>query len=130
MVNWGLLIVSYSINYSGFFADFNRATGPYWWAYWIMLLSSLLVPIVLFHKKWQHKKGLLVLIAFMSTIGGSFEIIVILITSFHQDYNSTQLSDYWMLIIRPFILALLLIGLNLLITKKNNQQITRDDILD
>ena len=32
-------------------AFINRATGPYAWAYWIMFLSALILPLTLFHKK-------------------------------------------------------------------------------
>ncbi len=64
----------------------NRATGPYAWAYWIMFLSALILPLTLFIKKLAPKFWYVLLVAFGMKSGMCFERFVIILTSFHRDY--------------------------------------------
>ena len=133
LINWGIFLLSMALNYSEFWSFVNRATGPYWWAYSTMILSAFISPIFLFHKKWSKNKWALFLIAFLSTIGQSFEVFVIVITSLHQDYlpSGFDTFSYWRLLIRPLILAgvFLLIEF-LLIHNRINEKSLTEDIID
>ena len=68
------------------FAFSNRATGPYWWAYWLMLIGSLCFPLLLFIKRFKLSIGAITVVLFMINIGRFFERFVIIVTSFHRDY--------------------------------------------
>jgi len=64
----------------------NRATGPYKFAYWIMLFCALILPLTLLIKKLATKFWYVLLVAFCIKIGSYFERFVIITTSFHRDY--------------------------------------------
>ncbi|MGB0869647.1 MAG: hypothetical protein ACPGSD_08610 [Flavobacteriales bacterium] len=64
----------------------NRARGPYAWAYWMMFLSALILPLTLFIKKLASKFWYVLLIAFGMKIGMYLERFVIIVTSFHRDF--------------------------------------------
>ncbi len=68
----------------------NRATGPYWWAYWFMLIAHLILPLSLFHKKLGSKIYFILTISIFMNIGWLFESFVIHLTSLHRDYNSDR----------------------------------------
>lgn len=110
------------------FAFFNRATGPYWWAYWFMLLSSSVLPFTLLYKRLALKPLYLLFVAFFMKIGMYFERFVIIVTSFHRDYLPPYNDDYatsfdfpmalMILTLQGFILAILLLGIFELIERK------------
>lgn len=64
----------------------NRMAGPYAWAYWMMIISSLILPFTLLVKKLASNFWYVLFISFAMKIGMSFERFVIIITSFHRDY--------------------------------------------
>ena len=66
----------------------NRATGPYAWAYWIMFLSALILPLTLFLKKLASKFWYILLVSFGMKSGMYFERFIITTTSFHRDYQT------------------------------------------
>lgn len=70
------------------YAFINRATGPYAWAYWVMFLSALSFPLTLFIKKLASKYLYVLLVAFGIKSGMYFERFVIIIISFHRDYQT------------------------------------------
>jgi hypothetical protein len=69
-------------------AFINRAIGPYAWAYWIMLLSAIILPLTLLIKKLASKFWYVLLVAFGMKSGMYFERFVIITTSFHRDYQN------------------------------------------
>lgn len=73
------------------YAFINRATGPYAWAYWIMFLGALILPLTLFIRKLASKFWYVLLVAFGMKSGMYFERFVIILTSFHRDYG----TEYW-----------------------------------
>ncbi|WP_394758540.1 hypothetical protein [Flavobacterium sp.] len=108
-------------------AFLNRATGPYWWAYWLMFISATILPLTLFYKKLMAKAFYLLFIAIFINIGMYFERFVIIVTSFHRDYSTdNELFDlsvyliigYLMLILQGFILAIILLGIFELIERR------------
>lgn len=68
------------------YAFINRATGPYAWAYWVMFLSALILPLTLLIKRLASKFWYVLLVAFGMKSGMYFERFVIIVTSFHRDY--------------------------------------------
>jgi hypothetical protein len=90
-------------------AYLNRATGPYWWAFLLMLVCSSLLPFILLHKKLSHNKTLLLVISIAINIGWLFERFVIVVTSLHRDYAPSSYSSEFTF--PPFLLYLLLEGI-------------------
>ena len=68
------------------YAFINRSTGPYWWAFWIMLLNPLISTQLMWIKKIRTNKYFRLVIGLVLLVGISMERIVILITSYHRDY--------------------------------------------
>lgn len=90
-------------------AFLNRATGPYWWSYLIMLICSSFLPFILLHKKLRHNKTLLFIVSMTINIGWLFERFVIIVTSLHRDYAPPSYSSEFTF--PPFLLYLLLEGI-------------------
>ena len=76
----------YSGNAYEGFAFVNRATGPYWWAYWIMVSCNVLTPQIFWFRKARRNLLLVFIIAIFVNIGMWFERFVIVITSLHRDF--------------------------------------------
>ncbi len=95
----------------------NRATGPYAWAYWMMILRPLVFSALtqLFWFKNLQKKSfinffLIFLIFFIVLFSGSnFERFVIIVTSLHRNYlpSSWKFDEAWYL--TPSLVILLFI---------------------
>ncbi|MCO5947059.1 hypothetical protein [Mucilaginibacter flavidus] len=68
------------------YSFWNEATGPYNFAYWLMLLGSF-SPFFLFFKKLDRNVYLILLVAILTNIGWLLESFVIHIISFHRDYS-------------------------------------------
>jgi len=68
------------------YAFLNRASGPYWWAYWSMMFCNLVSPQV-FWFKWARTTPLFIfIIIIVVNVGMWFERFVIIVTSLHRDY--------------------------------------------
>jgi hypothetical protein len=85
-----LLIFEHSKEY----AFLNRATGPYWWAYLLLLVTNCVLPLILLNKKIGIKLRILFIIALLMNLGWLFESFVIHITSFHRDYMTENDTSY------------------------------------
>ncbi len=68
------------------FAFINRATGPYAWAYWIMVSCNVLSPQVFWIKKARTSIPVLFVVSILVNIGMWFERFVIVVTSLHRDF--------------------------------------------
>ena len=64
----------------------NRATGPYWWAFGLMVLCNLLAPQVFWFKKARTSVWLLFVISILVNIGMWFERFVIIVVSLHRAF--------------------------------------------
>ena len=103
------------------YAFLNRATGPYWWAYWLMTICAVVLPFTLLIKKLASKYLYVLLIAFCLKIGFYFERFVIIVTSIHRDYlpptdgtsdwTPTIVYIFLVIFLQGFILAMLLLGI-------------------
>jgi len=79
-------IAWYSGNEYELFAFKNRATGPYWWAYWTMISCNVLSPQLFWIKRCRQHAGWVFLVALLVTIGMWFERFVIIVTSLHRAF--------------------------------------------
>ena len=68
------------------YAFLNRSTGPYAWAYWIMMSCNLLFPQFFWIKRLRRSIPFLFVTSIIVNIGMWFERFVIVITSLHRDY--------------------------------------------
>jgi hypothetical protein len=67
-------------------SSLSRATGPYWWSYLIMMVSSTLLPFILLNQKIRSKKFLVFIISIMINCGWLFERLIMGAVSLHRDY--------------------------------------------
>ena len=123
-------IVGISLNPDEF-AFTNRATGPYKFAYWFMLLCVTVLPFTLLFKKLASKYWYVLIIAFLIKVGVYFERFVIVTTSMHRDYaqenGSSELMDLAaygisVFLIQGLIIAIILLGILKLIERKKSSR--------
>ncbi len=76
------------------FVLINRATGPYWWAYWIMMTANVLSPQLLWIKKLRTNLVFTFCLSIVINIGMWFERFVIVVTSLHRDYLTSSWAMY------------------------------------
>ena len=76
--------------YSGYqyesFAFINRATGPYAWAYWIMIACNVISPQFFWFKQFRRSIPVMFVVSIFVNIGMWFERFVITVTSLHRDF--------------------------------------------
>ncbi|MGB5403132.1 NrfD/PsrC family molybdoenzyme membrane anchor subunit [Robiginitalea sp.] len=68
------------------YAFLNRATGPYWWAYALMMTCNVVSPQIMWFKKIRTSILISFIISIVVNIGMWFERFVIIVTSLHRDY--------------------------------------------
>ncbi len=68
------------------YAFINRATGPYWWAYWSMMTCNVISPQLFWFKKIRTSLVATFILSIVVNIGMWFERFVIIATSLHRDY--------------------------------------------
>lgn len=68
------------------YAFINRATGPYWWAYWSMMTCNVISPQLFWFKKIRTSIVATFILSIIVNIGMWFERFVIIVTSLHRDY--------------------------------------------
>lgn len=68
------------------YAFLNRATGPYWWAYWAMMTCNVFSPQFMWFPKLRRSIMFSFFISIIVNIGMWFERFVIIVTSLHRDY--------------------------------------------
>ena len=81
------------------YAFLNRATGPYWWAYAIMMTCNVLTPQLYWIKSIRTSFVATFVISIFINIGMWFERFVIIVTSLHRDY----LPSAWTMFSPTFI---------------------------
>ncbi|UTW63478.1 polysulfide reductase NrfD [bacterium SCSIO 12741] len=68
------------------YAFLNRATGPYWWAYWSMMSCNVITPLLFYIERVRKSIIASFIISIFVNIGMWFERFVIIVTSLHRDY--------------------------------------------
>jgi len=72
----------------------NRITGDYWWATWIMLTCNGIIPMLLWSPKIRRNIAALFTITIFINIGMWFERFVIIVTSLAHEYEPWQWRNY------------------------------------
>ena len=67
-------------------AFFERATGPYAWAFWLMFICAMVLPYILLYKPFSKHFLYVIFIAIAINIGGYLEQLTLLLVEFHRDY--------------------------------------------
>ncbi len=80
------------------FAFINRAFGPYWWAYWIMISCNVISPQIFWFKQLRTNIYVLWVVSIFINIGMWFERFVIVVTSLHRDFLPSSWDMYVMTI--------------------------------
>ncbi len=78
------------------FAFANRAFGPYWWAYWIMVTCNVVSPQLFWFRSIRTNVAALWIISIFVNIGMWFERYVIVVTSLHRDFLPSSWDMYIM----------------------------------
>ena len=100
------LIVGYGYTMEAFFAWYsgnpfekymilNRMTGPYGWAYAMLILTNIVSIQFLWFKRIRQNVFLLFLIALSVSVGMWLERFVIVVTSLHRDYLPSAWAMYY-----------------------------------
>tara|TARA_B100000508_G_scaffold141092_1_gene146395 strand:- start:49640 stop:51418 length:1779 start_codon:yes stop_codon:yes gene_type:complete len=77
------------------YAFINRATGPYWWAYWSMMTCNVVSPQLMWFRKLRRSLLFTFIISIVVNIGMWFERFVIIVTSVHRDYLPSSWSMFY-----------------------------------
>jgi Ni/Fe-hydrogenase subunit HybB-like protein len=87
-------IAWYSGNPYETFAFVNRAFGPYWWAYWIMVSCNVITPQLVWFKSIRRSPVALFILSIFVNIGMWFERFVITVTSLSRDFLPSSWDYY------------------------------------
>jgi Ni/Fe-hydrogenase subunit HybB-like protein len=77
------------------YAFINRATGPYWWAYMVMMTANVVSPQVFWIKKIRTSIVATFILSIIVNIGMWFERFVIVVTSLHRDYIPSSWAMFY-----------------------------------
>jgi molybdopterin-containing oxidoreductase family membrane subunit len=98
MVGYGYFIEAFMAAYSGNrfekFVQLNRMLGPYWPAYWGLILCNVISPQVFWIKRMRQSIPVLFLVSLVILIGMWLERFVIIITSLHRDFLPSSWGMY------------------------------------
>jgi len=76
------------------YAFINRATGPFWWAYWAMMTCNVVSPQLFWSRKIRRSVKWTFFISVIVNIGMWFERFVIIVTSLHRDYLPSSWAGF------------------------------------
>ena len=76
------------------FTFINRATGPFAWAYWIMVSCNVISPQLLWFKRLRTSTVALFILSLVINVGMWFERFVIIVTSLHRDFLPSSWGTY------------------------------------
>ena len=87
-------IAWYSGNPYEKYAFMNRATGPYCWAYWIMIGCNVVTPHLFWFKKIRQNMLIVFVLSIFVNIGMWFERFVIVVISLHREFIPANWGHY------------------------------------
>ena len=76
------------------YAFLNRATGPYWWAYWSMMTCNVITPQLFWFKKIRTSLIATFIISIFVNIGMWFERFVIIVPTLCRTYLPSSWAMY------------------------------------
>src|SRR5262249_54258621 len=88
-------IAWYSGNQFERFVVINRATGPYAWLYWALIVTNLIVPQALWSKRVRNNNLAIFWIALSVNVGMWLERFIIVVTSLHRDFLPSSWGMYY-----------------------------------
>ena len=89
-----VFIAWYSASRFERFTFWNRAFGPYAWAYWLMVFCNIVVPQMFWFARARRSLPLLFAGALLVNVGMWFERFNIVVISLHRDYLPSSWSMY------------------------------------
>jgi Ni/Fe-hydrogenase subunit HybB-like protein len=72
----------------------NRALGPYWWAWLLMVIPNVVVPQVFWFKKVRQNLVIVFIISIVVNVGMWFERFVIIVIGLHRDFLPSSWGYY------------------------------------
>jgi Ni/Fe-hydrogenase subunit HybB-like protein len=81
-----VFIAWYSGNPYERYAFMNRAFGPYWWGYWIMITCNVVTPHLFWFKKIRTNMIVVFILSIFVNIGMWFERFEIVVTTLNRDF--------------------------------------------
>lgn len=72
----------------------SRASGPYAWSYWVMIVCNVLIPQVFWSQKARRSIPIMFIVSIFVNIGMWFERFVITVTSLHRDFLPANWGMY------------------------------------
>jgi Ni/Fe-hydrogenase subunit HybB-like protein len=96
----------YGTNPEERFAFWNRAAGPYAWAFWTMVLCNAALPQLLWLRRVRGCVPALFVLSILVNVGMWFERFVIIVTSLHRSY----LPSSWVMYAPTVIEVATLVG--------------------
>ncbi len=98
IVAYGYMVEAFMAWYSGneyeMFMMKNRMFGPYWWAYWLLILCNVVAPNLLWIKNLRTNVAVLFVMSFVVSTGMWLERFVIIVTSLHRDFLPSSWGMY------------------------------------
>jgi molybdopterin-containing oxidoreductase family membrane subunit len=98
IVTYGYSIEAFMAWYSGNhyerFMLLNRMTGPYWWSYWGLILTNVLIPQLLWFERFRTNVFVLWILSIVINVGMWLERFVIIVTSLHRDFLPSSWGMY------------------------------------
>src|SRR3954467_8861574 len=76
------------------FTFINPATGPFAWAYWIMVSCNVISPQLRWFKRIRTSTAALFVLSLVINVGMWFERFVIIVTSLHRDFLPSSWGSY------------------------------------
>ena len=73
-----------------------RATGHYWWAFWIMFSCNVVFPLTLWFKPMRRNMLFMFFLCILVNVGMWFERFVIIVTSLTRSFNPATWFYYKM----------------------------------
>lgn len=77
------------------YAFYNRALGPYWWAYASMMTCNVISPQLFWFKRIRTNIAATFIISIVVNIGMWFERFVIIVTSLHRDFLPSSWAMFY-----------------------------------
>ncbi len=76
------------------FAFINRAMGPYWWGYWLMVTCNVVVPQLFWFKRIRNHLVIVFILSILVNVGMWFERFVIVVISLHREFLPANWSYF------------------------------------
>ena len=80
--------------YEGFMMKNRIWTGPYWWAYMLLILCNVIIPQILWIKRMRHSTLMLFVVSLVVGVGMWLERFVIIVTSLLRDFLPSSWAMY------------------------------------